>query len=166
MPRRMYKTKTAVSLTLIGRSRPITIRFEYSVMTYRFYPGAPTEGFDAVDYPTTPMQDDILALQYLYGPNYDYHSGKTTYRWSPATGQTFINGVSQGVPLHTKIFLTIWDGGGIDTYDFSNYTTDAVIDLRPGAWSSRHQRKGRTSTLAIPTGIWRAAASPMRGISG
>ena len=82
------------------------------------------------------MQDDIIALQYLYGANYQYNSGNTVYRWSPTTGETFINGVGQGATLHAKIFLTIWDGGGIDTYDFSNYKTNAVINLAPGAWST------------------------------
>ena len=28
--------------------------------------------------------------------------------------------------------MTVWDGGGTDTYDFSNYTTDLVVDLQPG----------------------------------
>src|SRR4051794_14667675 len=79
---------------------------EYSVMTYRAYPGAPTTSIDAAEYPSTPMQDDILALQYLYGANYDYNSGNTVYRWSPSTGETFINGKSQGVTLHHNIFET------------------------------------------------------------
>ena len=30
----------------------------------------------------------------------------------------------------------MWDGGGIDTYDFANYRTDLSIDLRPGHWST------------------------------
>jgi len=109
---------------------------EYSVMTYRYYPGGPVDSGEAIEFPSTPMQDDIFALQYLYGPNYDYNSGNTVYRWSPSTGEAFINGVGQGVPLHHKIFLTVWDGGGADTYDFSNYTTNAVIDLAPGGWST------------------------------
>ena len=40
---------------------------EYSVMTYRSYPGGRTDGVFAVEFPSTPMQDDILTLQYLYG---------------------------------------------------------------------------------------------------
>ncbi|HEX5498720.1 MAG TPA: calcium-binding protein, partial [Thermomicrobiales bacterium] len=31
--------------------------------------------------------------------------------------------------------MTVWDGGGADTYDFSNYTTDLSVDLAPGAWT-------------------------------
>ena len=34
------------------------------------------------------------------------------------------------------ILETVWDGGGTDTYDLSNYTNDLVIDLRPGRWST------------------------------
>ncbi|MCH8239285.1 MAG: M10 family metallopeptidase C-terminal domain-containing protein, partial [Proteobacteria bacterium] len=33
------------------------------------------------------------------------------------------------------MFLTVWDGGGNDTYDFSNYTTNLHVDLRPGEWT-------------------------------
>ncbi|HKU06665.1 MAG TPA: VCBS domain-containing protein, partial [Bradyrhizobium sp.] len=29
-----------------------------------------------------------------------------------------------------------WDGGGHDTYDFSNYTTNLSVNLQPGAWST------------------------------
>ena len=36
-----------------------------------------------------------------------------------------------------RIFLTIWDGNGTDTYDLSNYPySDLVIDLAPGGWSN------------------------------
>jgi serralysin len=34
-----------------------------------------------------------------------------------------------------NIYRTIWDGGGIDTYDFSNFFTNQSIDLTPGGWS-------------------------------
>jgi serralysin len=32
--------------------------------------------------------------------------------------------------------MTVWDGGGVDTYDFSKYWTDLSVDLRPGAWTT------------------------------
>jgi serralysin len=52
-----------------------------------------------------------------------------------------INGVGQGAPgggiggSANRIFMTIWDGGGDDTYDLSNYNGGTTIDLRPGEWS-------------------------------
>ena len=72
---------------------------EYSVMTYRSYPGGRTDGVFAVEFPSTPMQDDILTLQYLYGPNYANQSGNTVYTFSPSTGAMSINGVEPGRDL-------------------------------------------------------------------
>jgi serralysin len=110
--------------------------FEYSVMTYHQYVGDTVLGDTAQDHPTSLMQDDIAALQYMYGADYSYNNGNTTYTWSPTTGEMFINGVGQGTPEDNHILLTVWDGGGTDTYDFSDYTTNLTIDLNPGAWTT------------------------------
>ncbi|MCO5963247.1 M10 family metallopeptidase C-terminal domain-containing protein, partial [Sinorhizobium meliloti] len=59
-----------------------------------------------------------------------------TYRWSPTSGEMFVNGMGQGAPGGNKILLTVWDGGGTDTYDFSSYTTALKVDLRPGEWTT------------------------------
>ena len=105
--------------------------FEFTVMSYRSYEGGPLTGYtnEAYGYPQTYMANDILALQTLYGANYTTHSENTVYSWSPTTGQEFINGVAQPAPgggaggSANRIFETVWDGNGIDTYDLSNYTT-------------------------------------------
>lgn len=112
---------------------------EYSVMSYRSYIGASlTGGYtnETWGYPQSLMMYDIAALQHLYGANYATNSGNTTYSWNPTTGEMFIDGVGQGQPGANRIFLTIWDGGGGDTYDFSNYTTDLNVNLAPGAWTT------------------------------
>jgi serralysin len=111
---------------------------EYSVMTYRTYVGGPTNGYTYGTWsaPQTLMQDDIAALQYLYGANFNTQQGNTVYTWSPMTGQSFVNGVGQATPGGNKIFMTLWDGGGNDTYDFSNYATNLTINLQPGAWTT------------------------------
>jgi len=110
--------------------------YEYSVMTYSQFPGDTTSGDNAPDHPTTYMQNDIAALQYLYGANYgaSANNGNTTYTWSTSTGEAFIDGVGQGTPDSNFVLMTIWDGGGTDTYNLSNYTTDLSIDLSPGEW--------------------------------
>ena len=117
--------------------------FEYSIMTYHQYIDSPIDKDRAFEHPTTLMQDDIAALQYLYGADYGTHNGDTEYQWSTATGELFINGQGQGKPVDSYygqpanyILMTVWDGGGTDTYDFSNYTTNLKIDLRAGAWST------------------------------
>jgi len=48
----------------------------------------------------------------------------------------FINGTGQDMPGANRIFLTVWDGGGADTYNFSAYSTSLKVDLRPGAWTT------------------------------
>jgi hypothetical protein len=108
---------------------------EYTVMSYRSYTDAPLTYYtnETYGYPTTYMMNDILALQTLYGA--DYTPGTNVYSWNPNTGQEFINGVGQGVPGANRVFMTVWDGGGHATYNFSNYTTDMTINLNPGAYS-------------------------------
>jgi Ca2+-binding RTX toxin-like protein len=110
---------------------------EFTVMTYRSYIGGPTDFFRPETYggPQTLMMYDILALQSLYGANYNTNIGATVYTWSPITGEMFVNGIGQGAPGGNRIFLTIWDGNGNDTYDMSNYSNGVSIDLRPGRWS-------------------------------
>jgi len=111
---------------------------EYSVMTYRSYVGAPLTGYTASQgsYPVGLMIDDIAAIQYMYGANYNTNSGNTVYKWSTTTGEMSINGVGQGGSTTNTIFQALWDGGGVDTYDFSNYETNLTVDLNPGGWSS------------------------------
>ncbi|WP_448030786.1 M10 family metallopeptidase C-terminal domain-containing protein [Bradyrhizobium liaoningense] len=117
---------------------------EYTVMSYRSYVGASTtSGYtnEAYGYSQTYMANDILALQTMYGADYTTQSSNTIYTWNPTTGQEFINGVGQLAPgggvggSANRIYETVWDGGGVDTYDLSNYTTNLSINLNPGASS-------------------------------
>jgi FG-GAP-like repeat/Peptidase M10 serralysin C terminal len=127
---------------------------EYSIMTYSMYsfPGSTTDrnGFSNpqepasdLDYSQSLMIDDILAIQYMYGADYTTRATATTYSWDPSSGVKYTNGqpltvlgaVQEG-PIRNRVFETIWDGGGIDTYDFSNYNTGIQVDLRPGYWST------------------------------
>ncbi|MBR0663123.1 protease [Roseomonas hellenica] len=116
---------------------------EFSIMTYRSYPGKAIGGVsnETYGFPQGYMMLDIAALQFMYGANYSTNSGNTTYKWSPITGEMFIDGAGQGAPgdgnggASNRVFLTIWDGGGNDTYDYSNYTTALNVDLNPGGWS-------------------------------
>jgi serralysin len=70
--------------------------------------------------PDGPMLYDIAAMQYLYGANTAYHAGNDVYTFDP------------GQPL----LHTIWDGGGVDTISIANFSTDCVIDLQQGHFSS------------------------------
>ena len=75
---------------------------------------------------------DIAALQTLYGANYKTNSSDTRYQWDPNTGELFVNGIGQGAPGANNVFMTVWDGGGNDTYDFSNYETNLKVSRSQG----------------------------------
>ena len=85
--------------------------------------------------PQSPLLYDIAAIQYLYGANTKANLGDDTYSW--------------GSPGTTKPFLeAIWDVGGNDTIDASNYY-NVKISLLPGSFSSI----GGMDNLAIPHGV-------------
>lgn len=71
----------------------------------------------------TPMLYDIQAIQYLYGANLAWHSGDDVYRFEPLSAPR-----------------TVWDGGGFNVFDFSACIGGALVDLRPGAFSSTSAR--------------------------
>lgn len=120
-----------------------------TVMSYRTYIGNASLSWGGVEtygFPTTPMAFDVAALQYMYGANYHYSDGDTTYTWDATTGQFKINGTAFGAaPGANRVFMCLWDGGGSDTLDASNYASP-TIDLTPGAWSTL--ATGQLSSLA------------------
>jgi len=69
---------------------------------------------------TTPMVFDIAALQARYGADPTTAPEATTYSWSQAA----------------PIMQTVYDAGGIDTFDLSTLTRGSNVDLAPGAYSS------------------------------
>ncbi|HNB25565.1 MAG TPA: M10 family metallopeptidase [Alphaproteobacteria bacterium] len=85
----------------------------YSIMSYTLYSGATIEA-------AGPMLLDILAIQYIYGANMTTRAGDDGYVFSNSTEE----------------FKCIWDAGGHDTFDLSNQTLAATIDLRAGNFSS------------------------------
>jgi Ca2+-binding RTX toxin-like protein len=123
---------------VFGRAPVDLDAMEFSVTTYRSYVGAAGARVENEPwgYAQSLMIGDIAALQHMYGANFSARAGPTTYRWDAKTGQAFIDGVGQGLPGGNRIFCTVWDGGGSDTYDCANYRTDLSIDLRPGHWST------------------------------
>jgi serralysin len=117
---------------------------EYTVMSYRSRTGASVStGYTngAYDYPQGWMMLDIAALQAMYGADYGMRPGDTTYSWNATTGETLIDGIGQGRPgdgaggASNRVFLTVWDGGGRDTYDLSNYQGGVLADLAPGGFT-------------------------------
>lgn len=73
--------------------------------------------------PQSPMYQDIMGIQLIYGVDTRSNSGATSYSWNATTGELSINGVASGNVSSThKIYMTIWDGAfPNDTYDFSAF---------------------------------------------
>ena len=94
---------------------------EYTVMAGEFN-NHPSVYIDGVDYivSSTPMVYDIAAIQYLYGANMNHNSGDTTYSFDP----------------DTPFIEAIWDAGGNDTLDFSNFSKTNTISLMDGEHST------------------------------
>lgn len=88
-----------------------------SVLSYAAYPGFRFS--EPSFWPTTPMPNDILALQHLYGANMQSGAGNTTYAFRD----------------DEPYFQTIWDASGIDTISYATASRGGLIDLNPGAFS-------------------------------
>ncbi len=106
----------------------------YSLMTYNSHAGSTAQGYtnEYWGYAQSAMQYDVAALQALYGANMGTNSGNTLYTFSKTTGAMSIDGVAQDAPGSNRIFTTLWDGGGRDMIDLTNFTDDATIDLNEG----------------------------------
>jgi serralysin len=107
---------------------------EFSVMNYASYIGGPTSASTAGpgSSPQTFMMYDIAALQQMYGANFGRAGTDAVYTWSPDTGEEFINGTGQGVPVNNHIFATVWTGGANSTYNLKNFNQNSSLDMRPG----------------------------------
>lgn len=79
----------------------------------------------------TPMVDDIAAVQALYGADRTTRADSTTYGFNATAGSDLFDFNKTPSPV-----LTIWDAGGRDTLDFSGFSTDEIINLNQGAFSS------------------------------
>lgn len=100
---------------------------------------------DGVVYsPQTPMLNDVMAIQAIYGTATDTRSGDTVYGFgSNAGGPT---GSLYDFRSNPNPILTIFDGGGNDTLDLGGWSTPSRVDLRPGSFSSAN---AMTNNIAI-----------------
>ena len=117
---------------------------QFTVMSY-FSEGWTGSNFLGAE-PATPMLHDIAALRSLYGPNLTTRTGDTTYGYN-AEGSGMRDAFD--FDINTRPVVTIYDRGGTDRLDLSGSDADAVIDLRPGAFSSTH---GMRNNIAIAEG--------------
>ncbi|QDO96735.1 hypothetical protein FNB15_05335 [Ferrovibrio terrae] len=101
----------------------------YTVMSYYDHPSYPNSS------PVTPMLLDIAALQHVYGVNYNYNSGASTYTVANYFGANQMK--------------CLWDGGGIDTIDVSTLSVTNWINLNAGSFSSINTGGVQTNNFSI-----------------
>lgn len=97
---------------------PSLDKVNYTIMSYTEADWTDASG--TAIYPSTPGVYDIRAIQYLYGVNTATNAGDTSYEFSPSA----LRGES------------LWDGGGNDVIDASDFSVAVQIDLVDGHYSS------------------------------
>ncbi|MEL7496933.1 MAG: M10 family metallopeptidase [Planctomycetota bacterium] len=80
--------------------------------------------------PSTLMLYDVMELQRLYGVNTNYNPGNNHY------GNGFSGSYPHFISNSEQHQTTIFDGGGIDTLNYTSHVANETIDLREGTWSS------------------------------
>lgn len=115
---------------------------QYTVMSY--FEENDTSGDYSGQYSAVPLLDDITAAQRIYGANMATRTGDTTYGFHSNTGEDWFSASASHVPI-----VAVWDAGGTDTFDFSGYSQNQLIDLRQGAFSNVG---GYTANVAIAYG--------------
>jgi serralysin len=117
---------------------------QYTVMSY-FGESNTGANFGGV-YSAAPLLDDITAAQMEYGANFTTRTGNDTYGFNSNTGEPWLQATSG----FSKVVFAVWDAGGNDTFDFSGFGQNQVIDLHAGNFSNIG---GLTGNVAIAEGV-------------
>ncbi|MBS1186082.1 MAG: hypothetical protein H6R04_100 [Burkholderiaceae bacterium] len=82
----------------------------------------------------TPMVNDVMTIQYIYGTSTTTRTGDTAYGFSSNITGSLAN--LYDFSINKNPILTIFDSGGNDTLNFSGWSTPSYISLEPGTYSS------------------------------
>lgn len=87
-------------------------------------------------YPQTPMVYDIAAIQALYGADTQTRADDTVYGYHTLFDANDNDKNCYDFTVNSQPILTLWDAGGIDTLDCSEWLGAQTIDLEAGHYSS------------------------------
>lgn len=121
-----YAAGVGVNITYENNAQFVQDSEQYSVMSYfsAWRSGGPNLG------PDTWMLGDVIALQQIYGANLTTRTGDDVYGYGSTAGSVFDFAVNDD-PM-----LCIWDAGGRDRLDLSDYAGDQIVHLRVARYSS------------------------------
>jgi Ca2+-binding RTX toxin-like protein len=92
---------------------------------------------------TTPMVYDILAIQAIYGADPNTRLGNDGYGFNASAGAAYAFSTGRG-----SVF-SIYDAGGIDVIDASQFSGPNTINLAPGGYSSIGQGQGNAGPAML-----------------
>ena len=149
----------------------------YTVMSYfnAHENGSNTDhiGTAGRSYGATPLLHDIMVLQSIYGADMTTRAEGTVYGFNATTNRAAFD-----FSINTNPVIAIWDAGGIDKIDASGWSTNQVIDLTEGAFSSvghltHNVAIAYGTTIELATGggghdsiLGNAAANVLTGLNG
>jgi len=136
-----YNAAPGVTLTYEANAQYFQDSLQYTIMSYF---ASSSTGAVRTSFAATPMAHDIAALQSLYGANMTTRTGDTVYGFNSNAGRPFFDFSQNTAPV-----IAIWDAGGRDTLDFSGWSSNSRIDLKPGASSDGG---GQTTNVQIAFG--------------
>jgi Ca2+-binding RTX toxin-like protein len=131
-----YNAGSGGTITYASNAEYAQDNRQYTIMSYfgGYLPGSGWQQDGTLSnylYSSTPMRDDVAAIQAIYGADMTTRPGDTTYGFHVSTGVPDVFNFA----IDTSPIVTVWDAGGNDTLDLSGYTSNQRIDLHAGAYS-------------------------------
>jgi serralysin len=124
-----YNADGKAAITYAKNAKFIQDSSQYTVMSY--FDGSETGQLPGIKTETnTPQLFDILAMQNKYGSNMQTRSGDTIYGFESNAGPIY------DFALNSSPQFSIWDGGGIDTLNASEFSQQQIINLNPNTFSN------------------------------
>ena len=124
-----YNADGEAAITYAKNAKFIQDSSQYTVMSY--FDGSETGQLPGIKTETnTPQLFDILAMQNKYGSNMQTRSGDTIYGFESNAGPIY------DFALNSSPQFSIWDGGGIDTFNASGFSQKQIINLNPNTFSN------------------------------
>jgi serralysin len=114
--------------------------------------------------PQTPMLNDVMAIQAMYGADLTTRTGNTVYGFNSTVG-TASGGIFD-FTLNLNPILCIYDAAGNDTLDLSGWSTSSNISLVPGTFCSGNSMTYNISiayTAIIENAVGGAGADALVG---
>jgi serralysin len=143
-----YNATQGVKITYEKNAEYIEDSVQYTIMSYF---GASLTGATHGIFAAAPLVDDIGAAQRLYGANMTTRTGNTTYGFKSTAERDWFSCRNSDGTLRSVVFA-VWDAGGIDTFDFSEYGNDQIINLQQGNFSNVGGSVGNVA-IALNTDI-------------